>query len=84
MFVTIQPGQSVTASVNAAKTYKLAGIQKAKVTAIQGFRYVTGTTAPTSLKEMSVCDKVLSGTKTIVPDQAKVAEYVHSLSYDSI
>ncbi|KAI9745236.1 MAG: hypothetical protein M1818_001514 [Claussenomyces sp. TS43310] len=73
MFQTLLPGQTVTTSVNAAKSYKLAGITTAQVTAIQGFRYVTGSTAPTVLKGMLVCEDVSSGTVAITPDQSKVA-----------
>lgn len=73
MFQTIQPGESVTASVNAAKTYKLAGVKSATITALQGFKYVTGEAAPDSLKEMSYCEAT-SGLYTIIPDQSKVAE----------
>lgn len=73
MFVTIEPGQSVTASVNAAQSYKLAGISTAQVTAIQGFAYVAGTSAPTTLSELQLCDDVTSSTVTITPDQSKVA-----------
>jgi hypothetical protein len=73
MFQTIQPGESVTASVNAAKTYKLAGVKSAKVSAFQGFKYVTGEVAPDGLKGMSYCEAT-SGLYTIVPDQSKVAE----------
>jgi deuterolysin len=73
MFQTLAPGETVTASINAAKTYKLAGLASAKVQAIQGFRYVTGTEAPTSLKELETCEDVSSDTVAIVPDQSKVA-----------
>jgi len=74
MFQTIQPGETITASVNVAKTYRLAGIETAHVTAIQGFKYVTGSTAPTSLKDAEFCDTVTSSAVTITPDQSKVAE----------
>jgi deuterolysin len=73
MFQTLKPGETVTTSVNAAKSYKLAGISTAKVTAIQGFKYVTGATAPTALKDMVDCDSVSSSTVTITPDQTVVA-----------
>ena len=73
MFQTIQPGETVTASVNAAKTYNLEGIATAEVTAIQGFRYVTGSEAPTILSETTLCDDITSNTVTITPDQSKVA-----------
>lgn len=73
MFQTLQPGETVTSSVNAAKTYNLAGVKTAKVTAIQGFKYVVGSTAPTSLKDTAFCDSVSSSTVAITPDQSKVA-----------
>lgn len=73
MFQILQPGETVTASVNAARSYRLAGISRAQVSAIQGFRYMAGSTAPTSLKDMQVCESVMSGTVTITPDQSKVA-----------
>ncbi|RAL58381.1 hypothetical protein DID88_006061 [Monilinia fructigena] len=44
-------GETVTASVNAAKTYNLEGLEKVNITAIQGFRYVTGEVAPTLLSQ---------------------------------
>ncbi|GAP87715.1 putative deuterolysin metalloprotease [Rosellinia necatrix] len=72
MFQTIQPGETVKTVVNAATTYKLAGVQKASVAALQGFHYVTGSAAPTSLKDTEFCE-VTSNSMTIVPDQAKVA-----------
>lgn len=74
MFQTLQPGETVTAPVNAAKSYKLAGVSTAQVTAIQGFKYVTGSTAPDSLKDMEVCENVSSKAVAITPDQSKVAE----------
>ncbi|GJC81505.1 neutral protease 2 SNOG_10522 [Colletotrichum liriopes] len=52
-FQKIEAGQTVTVSVNAAKSYKLSGIEQAKVTAIQGFRYATGTDTPSSFKELA-------------------------------
>ncbi|KAI1354608.1 Deuterolysin metalloprotease family-domain-containing protein [Xylaria sp. FL0043] len=73
MFQTIQPGETVTSSVNAATTYKLAGVESAQVAALQGFHYVTGTAAPKSLKETEFCE-VTSNSMTIIPDQSKVAE----------
>ena len=75
MFQTIQPGETVTASVNAATTYKLAGVEKAHVSAIQGFHYVTGSAAPSSLSETEFCEAT-SNSVSITPDQAKVAAYV--------
>lgn len=73
MFQTLKPGETVTASVNAAKGYKLSGITTAQVTAIQGFKYVTGSAAPTALKGMADCESVSSSTVTIIPDQSVVA-----------
>ncbi|KAI1840765.1 hypothetical protein JX265_012950 [Neoarthrinium moseri] len=73
MFQTIQPGETITASVNAAKTYKLAGIAEAQATAVQGFHYVTGTVAPANLKDAAFCESVTSNPVTITPDQEVVA-----------
>ncbi len=75
MFQTIQPGETVTTAVNTATTYKLAGVESAQVSALQGFHYVTGSTAPTSLKETAFCEAT-SNSMTIIPDQSKVAAYV--------
>lgn len=72
MFQTIQPGETVSTAVNAATTYKLASVEKATVSALQGFHYVTGSTAPTSLKDTSFCE-ASSNAMEIVPDQAKAA-----------
>jgi deuterolysin len=74
MFQTLAPGETLTASVNAAKSYKLAGISTAQVSAIQGFKYVTGSTAPTALKETEFCESVSSSSVTITPDQSRVAK----------
>lgn len=71
MFQTLQPGETVTADVNAAKSYKLNGIAKAKVTALQGFHYVTGTTLPTALKDFSFCEAESSEAE-LIPDQDTV------------
>lgn len=76
MFQTLAPGESVTASVNAAKTYSLEGVKTAQVTAIQGFKYVTGAVAPSSLKDASFCESVSSNTVAITPDQSTAAAYV--------
>jgi hypothetical protein len=76
LFRTLQPGETVTASVNAAKSYKLAGIETAEVTAVQGFKYVTGAVAPASLKDAKFCQSSSSGTVTITPDQSTVARSV--------
>ncbi|KAI0526392.1 Deuterolysin metalloprotease family-domain-containing protein [Xylaria bambusicola] len=73
MFQTIQPGETVNTEVNTATTYRLAGVAAAKINALQGFHYVTGSTAPTSLKETKYCEAT-SNTMTIIPDQSKVAE----------
>lgn len=73
MFQTLQPGESVTASVNAAKTYRLSGVKSANISALQGFKYVTGTTAPDSLKDVLFCE-ASSDSYTITPDQSKAAE----------
>jgi deuterolysin len=73
MFQTIQPGETVTADVNAAKSYQLEGITTAQVTAVQGFKYVIGPTAPSALNEMTDCADVTSGTAVITPDQSTVA-----------
>ncbi|KAG0650474.1 Neutral protease [Hyphodiscus hymeniophilus] len=74
MFQTLAPGESVTASVNAAKTYNLAGVETARITAVQGFKYVVGSTAPTALKDMQTCADISSSTVNITPDQSKVAD----------
>ncbi|CZR66498.1 related to metalloproteinase penicillolysin [Phialocephala subalpina] len=74
MFQTLLPGETVTTSVNAAKTYNLAGIDTAKVSAIQGFKYVTGATAPTTLKDLEFCQSVSSSSVTITPDQSTAAD----------
>ncbi|CAJ2511881.1 Uu.00g075060.m01.CDS01 [Anthostomella pinea] len=73
LFQTLQPGETVTASVNAAKTYDLEGVDSAQVTAIQGFRYVVGTEAPTKVSDLTSCDDVMSKEATIVPDQSTAA-----------
>ncbi|KAF8856069.1 zincin [Acephala macrosclerotiorum] len=73
MFQTFLPGETVTASVNAAKTYNLAGIETAEVSAIQGFKYVTGATAPTTIKGLEFCESVSSSSVTITPDQSTAA-----------
>ncbi|KAF7932399.1 hypothetical protein BELL_0554g00050 [Botrytis elliptica] len=73
MFQTLQPGETVTASLNVAKTYNLEGLETVDVTAIQGFRYVIGERAPSALSQTTLCDAVTSNTVTITPDQSKVA-----------
>ncbi|KAI1738282.1 Metalloprotease [Xylaria scruposa] len=72
MFQTIQPGETVNTQVNAATTYRLAGVSQAEVSALQGFHYVTGSTAPTSLQDTVFCE-VTSNSVNITPDQSKVA-----------
>jgi deuterolysin len=72
MFQVIEAGETVTASVNAAKTYKLHGVATAHVTALQGFKYTTGTIAPTSLNGLAFCESS-SSSAVITPDQSKVA-----------
>lgn len=73
MFQTLQPGETVTASLNVAKTYNLEGLETVDVTAIQGFRYVIGERAPSALSQTTLCDALTSNTVTITPDQSKVA-----------
>lgn len=73
-FQTIAPGETVTSSVNVANTYNLAGVDSANITAIQGFKYVTGSTAPESTNGLETCDDVTSNTVTITPDQSKLVE----------
>lgn len=74
MFQTLAPGESVIASVNAARSHKLAGFKTAQISAIQGFKYVTGATAPASTKDMAFCEATSSNTVTITPDQSKAAK----------
>ncbi|KAH7409002.1 hypothetical protein BKA64DRAFT_742175 [Cadophora sp. MPI-SDFR-AT-0126] len=73
MFQVIAPGETITASVNAAKSYKLGGVAKAKITAIQGFKYVTGSVAPTTSANMTFCESAASSTVAITPDQSVAA-----------
>ncbi|KAI1264156.1 Metalloprotease [Xylariaceae sp. FL1019] len=75
MFQTIQSGETVTTSVNAAKSYKLGGVKSADVSAIQGFHYVTGTTAPTSLKETVYCSAT-SNTMSITPSETAAEDHI--------
>ncbi|KAH8646171.1 hypothetical protein BX600DRAFT_157524 [Xylariales sp. PMI_506] len=74
MFQTLQPGETVTASVNAAKTYNLGGVAKAKATALQGFHYVVGSTAPTALKDTLFCESTSSNSVTLTPDQSTATD----------
>ncbi|KAK7727818.1 hypothetical protein SLS63_006893 [Diaporthe eres] len=80
-FQQIEAGQTVTVPVNAAKSYKLDGVSQAKVTAIQGFRYVEGTEAPSSFTDLAACEDVTSGEVEVTPDQTTVAE--RSITYSS-
>lgn len=73
-FQTIAPGETVKSTVNVANTYSLAGVETVDITAIQGFRYVTGSTAPTSILNLETCDDVISNTVTITPDQSKLVK----------
>lgn len=73
-FQQIEAGQTVTVPVNAAKSYKLSGVSQAKVTAIQGFRYAVGAEAPSSLKDLALCEDVTSGEVEVTPDQSSVVE----------
>lgn len=73
-FQKIEAGQTVTVSVNAAKSYKLDSVAQAKVIAIQGFRYAAGDAVPSSFAELQSCADVSSGEVEVVPDQAAAAE----------
>ncbi|KAF1975738.1 deuterolysin metalloprotease [Bimuria novae-zelandiae CBS 107.79] len=73
-FQKIAAGETVTVSVNAAKSYKLQGIKHAKVAAIQGFQYAAGESAPSTLSELSVCADLKTDSVTVTPDQSAVAE----------
>lgn len=72
-FQTIAAGETVNASVDVSQTYALSGKDTVDITAIQGFKYITGTAVPTSTNDLESCDDVTSNTVTITPDQAKVA-----------
>ncbi|KAJ0165879.1 Neutral protease 2 -like protein [Colletotrichum tanaceti] len=72
-FRKIEAGETVTVSVNPARSYRLHGISQAKVTAIQGFRYATGASTPSSVRELSLCADVQSGEVDVTPDQSAVA-----------
>jgi deuterolysin len=82
MFQTIAPGEKITTSVNAAKTYNLDGVATAQVSALQGFKYVTGSAAPSALKDTSFCESS-SSTVAITPDQSKVKRSVPTHAYFS-
>lgn len=73
-FQTIAPGETVNSTVNVANTYNLVGQDTVDITAIQGFKYATGSTAPDSVSGLETCDDVTSNTVTITPDQSKLAE----------
>lgn len=73
MFQTLGPGQAVSTVVNAAVSYKLEEVSKAKVTALQHLKYVIGETIPSHLKDMYFCPGVTSHKVAIVPDQKKAA-----------
>ena len=73
-FQAIEAGQTVTVSVNAAKSYKLKGVKTAKVSAIQGFRYATGAEAPSALKGLAFCADQTTGSVEVTPNQATAAE----------
>lgn len=60
--------------MNVANTYSLSGVETVDITAIQGFKYATGTTVPTSLADLETCDDVSSNTVKITPDQSKLVE----------
>ncbi|KAJ4412440.1 hypothetical protein N0V82_008795 [Gnomoniopsis sp. IMI 355080] len=72
-FQTIAAGETVTTSVDVSQTYALAGEDTVEITAIQGFKFSTGTTAPNTTNGLDSCEDVTSNTVTITPDQAKVA-----------
>jgi deuterolysin len=75
-FQKIAAGETITVSVNAAKSYKLEGVEQAKVSAVQGFRYASGEEAPAALRNLSVCADQTTDTVEVTPDQSTVAEYV--------
>jgi deuterolysin len=77
MFHTLQPGEVVTATVNAAASHKLDGITTANVTAIQNFQYVIARPVPTSLHNTYLCTAVSSNTVIMIPDQrTAVSEHI--------
>ncbi|KAL2064488.1 hypothetical protein VTL71DRAFT_4982 [Oculimacula yallundae] len=82
MFQVIAPGETVTASVNAAKSYKLGAISEAEITAIQGFKYVTGSVAPTTSAGMLFCESIASASLTITVDKKIAAATLADLSCD--
>lgn len=74
-FQKISAGETVTVAVNAAKSYKLKGVEQAKVSAIQSFHYATGDEAPAALEGLSFCTDQTTGSIEVTPDQSVVAEY---------
>ncbi|KAF2437487.1 deuterolysin metalloprotease [Karstenula rhodostoma CBS 690.94] len=72
-FQKIAAGETITVSVNAAKSYKLKGVHQAKVSAIQGFRYAAGEEVPSTLKELSACADQTTSSVEVTPDQSTVA-----------
>jgi deuterolysin len=75
-FQKIAAGETITVSVNAAKSYKLKGVEQAKVSAVQGFRYAAGEEAPAALNNLSVCADQTTDSVEVTPDQSTVAAYV--------
>ncbi|KAI8941491.1 hypothetical protein NX059_002708 [Plenodomus lindquistii] len=73
-FQKIAAGETVTVAVNAAKSYKLKGVDKAKVAAVQAFRYATGEEAPTTFQDLSLCADQTTDSIEVTPDQSVVAE----------
>ncbi|KAF2636690.1 deuterolysin metalloprotease [Massarina eburnea CBS 473.64] len=73
VFQTIEAGQTITVPVNAAKSYKLSNVSKAKVSAVQGFLYATGST-PSSLKDLALCEDATSNEVEVTVDQTVAAE----------
>lgn len=72
-FQTIAAGETVNATVDVSQTYALTGVESTDITVMQGFKYITGTAAPTTTNNLETCDDVTSNTVTISPDQAQVA-----------
>ena len=76
-FQKIAAGETVTISVNAAKSYKLQGVKHAKVSAIQGFQYAVGEATPSALKDLSTCADLKTDAVDVTPDQSTAAEYAY-------
>lgn len=72
-FQKITAGETITVPVNAAKSYKLKGVQKAKVSAVQGFRYAIGEEAPATVQDLSSCADQTTGAVEVTPDQSIAA-----------